>query len=84
VGDGASVEDNKVGGSGVTYGEVALVRKRGFDSRAVGLRGTAAEALDEDALHVFSVNAILNCVCAVGQLLEEPRKRRIERKVRSS
>ena len=51
VGDGAGVENDEIGGSGVAHGEVAAIGERGFDGGAVGLGGTAAEALDEDALH---------------------------------
>ena len=51
VGDGAGVENDEVGSSGVANGEVAVIGEGGFDGGAVGLRGTTAEALDEDALH---------------------------------
>jgi len=85
---GAGVQDDEIGGGGIAYGEVTLVDERGFDGCAVGLGCTAAEALDEyafaESVHSFIVGGILKCACAVGQLLEEPRKRGIERKVRSS
>ncbi len=52
VGDGAGVENDEVGGGGIAHGEVAVVGEGGFHGGAVGLGGTAAEALDENALHV--------------------------------
>jgi hypothetical protein len=98
VGDGAGVEDDEIGRRGVAHGLITVVGQGGFDGCAVGLGGTAAEALHEDCLHFYivitprmaprhfqlGVSGILGCACAVGQPLEELGNRGIERKVRSS
>ena len=50
AGDSAGVENNKIRRAGIANGRPAAVFERCFNGCAVGLRGTASEALNENPL----------------------------------
>jgi ubiquinone/menaquinone biosynthesis C-methylase UbiE len=51
--DGASIENNQIGGGGSAGAGKPASRERRFDGRSIGLRGAAAEGFDEESLQRF-------------------------------
>ncbi len=57
-GDGASVDDDDVGGGGIVGDGVALGAELALDGGGVGLRGAAAELLDMEDGHLNMIAGV--------------------------
>ena len=57
-GDGAGVENDEARVGWAGSGRKAFCGKAGFDSGAVGLRGSASEVFDEDSFHYVYVTGM--------------------------